>query len=94
MNASETIQHLLKEKSVLKQDVYHLTTDTFKELKKVLDVIVELINVLADALSKNAPPGYSAPDPGLLSAGLNVMSRIPQETPNISKIKSLRIFGE
>jgi hypothetical protein len=66
----------------------------YQELKKVLDVIFELINVLADALSKNAPPGYSAPDPGLLSAGLNVMSRIPQETPNISKIKSLRIFGE
>jgi hypothetical protein len=43
MNASETIQHLLKEKSVLKQDVYHLTTDTFKELKKVLEKTIHEI---------------------------------------------------
>ena len=53
MNATETIQHLLKEKSVLKQDVYHLTTDTFKELKKVLEeTIKDIQNQFGNADSR------------------------------------------
>lgn len=43
MNTQETILQLIKEKSVLKQDVYHLTTETFKELKKALQESVEEI---------------------------------------------------
>jgi len=43
MKASEAIQHLLREKSVLKQDVYHLTIQAFKDLKKELEASVQEI---------------------------------------------------
>lgn len=66
----------------------------YQELKIVLNTIFDLIQKLADALSKNAPPGYSAPDPGLLSAGVEVLSKIDPERNKIENMKSLRIFGE
>jgi hypothetical protein len=43
MNNQEGITHLLKEKSTLKQDVYHLTIDVFKELKIVLEETLERV---------------------------------------------------
>ncbi len=43
MNTQETILQLIKEKSVLKQDVNQLTTDTFKELKKALQESIDEI---------------------------------------------------
>jgi len=43
MNTQETILQLIQEKSILKQDVYHLTTETFKELKKTLQESIEEI---------------------------------------------------
>jgi hypothetical protein len=66
----------------------------YQELKIVLNTIFDLVHRLADALSKNAPPGYSTPDPGLLSAGVEVLSKIDPERKKIENMKSLRIFGE
>ncbi len=43
MNTQDTILQLIKEKSILKQDVYQLTTDTFKELKKALQESIDEI---------------------------------------------------
>jgi hypothetical protein len=43
MNTQETILQLIKEKSILKQDVYQLTTDTFKDLKKALQESIDEI---------------------------------------------------
>lgn len=43
MNTQETILQLIQEKSILKQDVYQLTTETFKELKKALQESIEEI---------------------------------------------------
>ena len=45
MNTQETILQLIKEKSVLKQDVNQLTTDIFKELKKALQETIEDIKL-------------------------------------------------
>ena len=45
MNASEAIQHLLKEKSTLKQDVYHLTIRAFKDLKVELETSLKEIQM-------------------------------------------------
>jgi hypothetical protein len=41
MNGQEAITTLLKEKSILKQDVYHLTIEVFKELKLVLEETIQ-----------------------------------------------------
>jgi hypothetical protein len=43
MNTQETILQLIQEKSVLKQDVYHLTMETFKDLKRALQESIEEI---------------------------------------------------
>ncbi|MEN9334750.1 MAG: hypothetical protein RLY35_1930 [Bacteroidota bacterium] len=43
MNTQETILQLIQEKSVLKQDVYHLTMETFKDLKNALQASIEEI---------------------------------------------------
>lgn len=46
----QTIDRLLKDKSVLKQDVFYLTIDTFQNLKEVLkDVIAEIEKNFNDA---------------------------------------------
>jgi hypothetical protein len=41
MKGQEDIISLLKDKSVLKQDVYHLTIEVFKELKLVLEETIQ-----------------------------------------------------
>ncbi len=43
MTPQEGISFLLREKSILKQDVYHLTIDVFKELKAVLEETIDRV---------------------------------------------------
>ncbi len=66
----------------------------YQELNSILTSMFDLINELADAMSKNAPPGYAAPCPTLLGAGVSVLGKISGEKQKIPTLKSSRIFGE
>ncbi|MBM3427770.1 MAG: hypothetical protein FJX95_03195 [Bacteroidetes bacterium] len=74
MTPQEGILHLLSEKSTLKQDVYHLTIEVFKELKTKLESSIERIK--HDFGSKDSRVEFYYKNKGDLQAEIKVAGDI------------------
>lgn len=57
-NSKDIILNLLKEKSALKQDVFHKTIATFKELKSVVKEVVKELKTDAEKIDKRVAIDY------------------------------------